>query len=109
MIISEIALFYKPFAKPDTLPVIKTSQTAFDILLKEWNDGSIYHRESFAVLLLNRANAVLGIHWVSKGDVSGTVADPKIIFQTALKSNAFSVILAHNHPSGKTETITRGY
>ena len=37
------------------------------------------------------------------GGISGTVADPKVIFQVALKANASSVILCHNHPSGNTK------
>jgi DNA repair protein RadC len=51
-------------------------------------------------MLLNRANKVLGILEVSTGGVSGTVADPKVIFAAALKGNASGIIVAHNHPSG---------
>jgi DNA repair protein RadC len=51
-------------------------------------------------MLLNRANKILRIFTVSTGGVAGTVADPKVIFATALKGNASSIILAHNHPSG---------
>ena len=40
-----------------------------------------------------------------QGGMSGTVAAPKIIFQTALKASAASVILCHNHPSGNTKPI----
>ncbi|MEI6577816.1 MAG: JAB domain-containing protein, partial [Bacteroidota bacterium] len=52
--------------------------------------------------LLNRGNKVIGYKIVSTGGVAGTVADPKIIFQTALKTHASYIILAHNHPSGNT-------
>ena len=45
-------------------------------------------------------NAVLGILSVSKGGISGTVTDIRIIFQSALKSNASGIIVCHNHPSG---------
>lgn len=55
------------------------------------------------MLLLNRANKVLGICVISTGNVSGTVADPKLIFTAALKANACGIILAHNHPSGNTK------
>ena len=57
-------------------------------------------QEQFKILLLNRANKVLGIYEVSTGGMSGTVADPKLIFATALKACASSIILSHNHPSG---------
>ena len=52
------------------------------------------------MLLLNRANKVLGIFQASSGGVTGTVADPKLILVAALKSNASSLVISHNHPSG---------
>ena len=58
------------------------------------------NHEEFWIVLLNRANKVLSRHLISKGGQAGTVADPKIIFQTALENHAASIILAHNHPSG---------
>jgi DNA repair protein RadC len=57
-------------------------------------------QEQFKVLLLNRANHVLGIYELSTGGVNSTVADPKLIFVAALKANASGIITAHNHPSG---------
>ena len=44
----------------------------------------------------------MGISCIGNGGVSGTVVDPKRIFQTALKANACGLILCHNHPSGTT-------
>ncbi|MGI4727105.1 MAG: RadC family protein [Janthinobacterium lividum] len=58
------------------------------------------NHEEFWIILMNRANKVLSRHLISKGGQAGTIADPKIIFQTALENHAASVILAHNHPSG---------
>jgi DNA repair protein RadC len=52
---------------------------------------------------MNRSNAVLGIMSVSKGGISGTITDIRIIFQGALKSNASGIIISHNHPSGNTD------
>lgn len=56
--------------------------------------------EEFWIVLLNRANTVIKKHSISQGGVSGTVADPKLIFKVALENLASSVILVHNHPSG---------
>lgn len=56
--------------------------------------------EEFWILLLNRANRVIRKHQISQGGVAGTIADPKIIFKTALEELASGIILAHNHPSG---------
>jgi DNA repair protein RadC len=58
------------------------------------------NHEEFWILLLNRSNRVIGKFLISKGGQAGTVADPKIIFKTALENNAANVVLAHNHPSG---------
>jgi DNA repair protein RadC len=59
--------------------------------------------EEFWVVLLNRAHFVLKKAVVSTGGVSGTVADPKLIFKTALENLASAIILVHNHPSGNTK------
>ena len=57
-------------------------------------------KEEFWIILLNRANRIIKKEQISSGGVSGTVADPKIIFKAALDQYASSVILIHNHPSG---------
>lgn len=56
--------------------------------------------EEFWILLLSRSNEVLRPVLVSIGGMSGTVADPKVIFKHALENSASSLILIHNHPSG---------
>ena len=103
--ISEIEISYKNVVKASDRPKIKCARDVDQIMHEYVNDGNlqIEHREYFFVMLCNRANKVLGISTVSMGGMSGTVADPKIIFQTALKSNAASIILCHNHPSGNTK------
>lgn len=78
-----------------------SSRDAGQILREAWEEGTLGHREQVRVLLLNRANKVLGIFLVSTGGLAGTVCDPKVVFQAALKANASSMILAHNHPSGE--------
>ena len=56
--------------------------------------------EEFWILLMNRANEILRPVQISTGGVSGTVADPKLIFKQAIEHLASSMILFHNHPSG---------
>jgi DNA repair protein RadC len=56
--------------------------------------------EQFWILLLNRASEVIRPFQVSIGGVAGTVADPKIIFKSAIEHLASAIILVHNHPSG---------
>jgi DNA repair protein RadC len=56
--------------------------------------------EEFWLVLLRRSNAVMAEVMVSKGGLTGTVADPKIIFSKALAMRAAGIIAVHNHPSG---------
>lgn len=79
---------------------IKSSIESYHLLQDNWDANLMDFQEEFKILLLNRANAVLGIYNVSKGGVNATIADAKIIFSVALKCHASAIILAHNHPSG---------
>lgn len=79
---------------------IKNSQSAYDSFLNSWNKQTIELQEEFKILFLNRNNEVLGIYNLSKGGTAQTIVDIKLLFAVALKSNAHSIILAHNHPSG---------
>ncbi len=97
--ISEIEVSYAPRVSPSERISITSSSDAEQLFRKIWKQP-IELKECFYALFLNRANKVLGYQLISIGGVSGTVVDPKVIFQTALKANASSVILAHNHPSG---------
>jgi len=98
--VAEVELIYKSKVKASHRPLITSSKSAYEILLKAWDENKIEFVEQFKVLLLNRANKVLGVYEVSSGGVTGTVADPKLIFVAALKANASSLIIAHNHRSG---------
>ena len=77
---------------------IQSSRDAFDYLQSKLLDLS---HEEFHVLFLNRGNDVLGSEQISKGGISGTVADGKLIFHKALELKSSGLILAHNHPSGQ--------
>ena len=58
------------------------------------------NNEVFAVLFLNQANKIKNFKIMSKGGITGTVADPRIILKQALDEGATSLVLSHNHPSG---------
>ena len=98
--VSEIELIYKSKVKASDLPKVTTSHDAYNLLKQNWDENKIEFVEQFKVLFLNRANKVLAIYELSTGGVSGTVADPKLVFAAALKINACNIILCHNHPSG---------
>ena len=97
--IAEVKISYSHKVKPSNQIKVITSDTAYKQVVNIWPD--IDYRESFAVLLLSRANKILGLSWISLGGVSGTVVDAKIIFQIALKTLASSLLILHNHPSGQ--------
>lgn len=98
--VAEIKLSYSLKAKASQLPKVSTSAHACDLFRNSWDMDRIELVEQFKVMLLNRAQRVLGIMELSSGNATSTIADPKLIFAAALKANAISIILAHNHPSG---------
>lgn len=97
--VDEVSLIYHNTVRPADRQKVTTSRDAFNLLRDIWND-QIELYESFFVLFLNKANKVLGFRCISTGGVSGTVVDPKAVFQASLLMNASSIIVAHNHPSG---------
>lgn len=101
--VAEIQLTYKSNIRPSLRPKITSSRDAYNILIENWDDSKIEFVEQFKVMVLNRANKVLGIWEASTGGVTGTVADPKLIFAAAIKANACGFIVAHNHPSGNLQ------
>ena len=82
-------------------PRITSARQVYDLLLPNWLD--IDYVESFQVVMLNMRNRLIGVSKISVGSVAGTVADPKKIFQTALKANSSAIILSHCHPSGSPQ------
>lgn len=98
--VAEIQLTYTYEVKPSLRPIVSVSRDAFNILIERWDTSKIEFVEQFKVMVLNRANKVLGICDISTGGTVGTVADPKLILVTAIKANACGIVLSHNHPSG---------
>lgn len=77
--------------------VVRSSRDIAQYLQTSLKD---YNYEVFAVVFLNRANKINHFEIISKGGITGTVADPRIILKKALEEEATSIILCHNHPSG---------
>jgi DNA repair protein radc len=86
------------YAEALELPTIKSSKQAYEYLYANIPD---FTREQFLVLMLNQGNRIIKIDCISTGGLTGTVADPKVIFKNALDCNATAIILCHNHPSGE--------
>ena len=61
--------------------------------------GELPHEE-FWIIYLNNSNKVIAKSQLSKGGITGTLVDVRIVFKTALEMGATALILCHNHPSG---------
>jgi DNA repair protein RadC len=64
--------------------------------------GELQHEE-FWVIYLNNSNKVLFKEQLSKGGLTGTLVDVRLVFKKAVELYATAVILCHNHPSGKLQ------
>lgn len=99
MEIAEVTINYKSLKKPYNMTKIENSKNVADFFRNVWSDRMEYVEE-FYILLLSRSSHILGYLKVSEGGTAGTIVDPKIVFQGALKCNASAIVLCHNHPSG---------
>lgn len=98
--LAEVELVYKSHVPADNRPTISSSKDAFHILYENWNKDKLELLEEAKMLLLNRRGGVLGIYNLSSGGLSATIVDSRLVYMAALKANAHSIILSHNHPSG---------
>ena len=101
--VTEISVSYHPKVKPSERPIIKKTEDAMTQLLLMFDRDLLAMQEEFIVMYLNQANRVLGMYRASRGGITGTVADVRIILSVGLKVLATSIILAHNHPSGNLQ------
>ncbi|KAF2519846.1 JAB domain-containing protein [Flavobacterium salilacus subsp. salilacus] len=79
------------------LKQITSSRAVFQIM--QPIIGELPHEE-FWIIYLNNSNKVIYKNQLSKGGITGTVVDVRIVFKTALEQNAVGIIVVHNHPSG---------
>ncbi|MCM5661751.1 RadC family protein [Galbibacter mesophilus] len=76
---------------------IRSSKDVFELM--QPRIGELPHEE-FWIIYLNNSNAVLQTLQLSKGGITGTLVDVRLVLKQALELNATAMILAHNHPSG---------
>lgn len=98
--ISEIEIKYTPATKKQDRVKITSSYDAYRAFLSCWSKDIIELQEEFKVMLLNKANEVIGVSILSKGGMSSCIVDLKLLFAVVIKSASSNIILAHNHPSG---------
>jgi DNA repair protein RadC len=82
------------------LTKVSSSKVVFEVM--QPIIGELPHEE-FWVLFLNNSNKILFKTQLSKGGMTGTMVDVRIVFKIALEQNATAIIISHNHPSGKLQ------
>ncbi|MFV0468096.1 MAG: RadC family protein [Dysgonomonas sp.] len=87
----------RKFTEADILTQIRSSQDIYTIFQSML--GDLKHEESW-ILLLNKANKIIKKLQVSKGGITGTVIDIRLVIKEALENLATNIVLVHNHPSG---------
>lgn len=81
-------------------PKITSSKAVFNLM--QPIIGDLEHEE-FWVLFLNNSNKVLAKTQISKGGLTATVVDIRLLFKRAIELASVGMIVCHNHPSGKLE------
>lgn len=87
----------RTFEEVEIKQKITSSKIAYDIIKSKLSD---LPHEEFWVLFLSRSNSVIKAECISKGGVSGTIVDVRLILKPAIENLASGIILTHNHPSG---------
>lgn len=86
-----------------------SSKEIHQLLIKRiFDEETIGYKETFKVLLMNQANKLIGYTTISEDGLTSTVVDVRVVMQTALVSNATTIVIAHNHPSGNARPSGQG-
>ena len=79
------------------IPQIRSSEDVFQNMVTDL--GQLEHEE-FWILYLNNSNRIIFKEQISKGGITGTLVDVRLVLKTALERYATALIMVHNHPSG---------
>ena len=95
--VAELLVSYSPHIV--SAQKISNSRESYSLITNYWNLDTIEMLEEVKVILLNKANKVLGIFDLLKGGICSSIIDVKIVLSIALKTLATGIIIVHNHPS----------
>ena len=98
--VNEIKITYKGGILAKDWQKLSSSFDTAHFIYENWDKNTIEVHETFKVLLLNNANKVKGIVELSKGGITGTLVDLRLLLAVIIKSLSVAIILTHNHPSG---------
>jgi len=100
MIVAAFELGLRGRKRNDSFYTISSPQSVVELLSLEMK---VLIQEEIRVLLLDTRNNVRKIEIVSKGTLDSSLVHARDVFREAIKSNAKSIILVHNHPSGSVK------
>lgn len=99
MLVRECSLTYNLACKTNELPTLNSSENIYNYVRKVYGDDLVEY-ESFKVILLNVAMRALGVVTIGTGKADNVSVNANRIYRAAILSNAVSIVLVHNHPSG---------
>jgi DNA repair protein RadC len=99
--LGEFSVEYKYLSNLKNRPNVKNSRDAYEVIKQVFDMKKIGLQEQIVVLYLNYSNTVIGSCNLSSGALTSAIVDIRLILASALKLMATSVIISHNHPSGK--------
>ena len=85
---AEVKLTYESKVKASERYKIKNAEDAAQLFFEVWDWSTIEHVEEVKMIMLNRANRVLGVAHLTKGGLNGSIIDTRLILQYAIKANA---------------------
>lgn len=104
--VEEITVQYRPSIKNNDPIFVRSSQDCYTHIRPFFCSDTLEVQEQFIVMYLNHRKKVIGVYRLSKGGITGTVVDIRLVLSVALKTLATSIVIAHNHPSGNLNPST---
>ena len=84
----------------DVRDQVRSPEEVVEVLSEYFQDKD---REEFLIVLLDRAQTIIGLAQISVGGLAASIVEPRAVFKAAIEANAASIILCHSHPSGNLE------
>ena len=84
-------------SSPEERRSINNSKEAYKSFLPLIDDPN---KEHFLAAYLNQGNIIIKVERISTGGITLSLADPKVIFKSAMLKEATAIMVCHNHPSG---------
>lgn len=81
---------------------VSSPDSLFKIITETFTELENDTQENFGVVLMDTKNKIVGADIITRGTVNSSLISPRDIIQRALMTNAVSIAIFHNHPSGDT-------